>query len=66
MWMVEPSSTPDEAAAPLYERFSASYPSGTVIPSFYCGGVTVAEVQAAHPLALVEAVEDSRVPEVAP
>lgn len=27
---------------PLYERFTVTYSaSGTVIPSFYCGGVTL-------------------------
>jgi len=38
-----------------------TYPSGTVIPSFYCGGATLREVQVSHPLATVEPVEDSRV-----
>ena len=38
-------------------------PSGTVIPLFYAGGVTLREVQVTHPLAVVEAVEDSRVAE---
>jgi len=46
----------------LYERFTVTYPaSGTVIPSLYCGGATLREVQVSHPLAQVEAVEDSRV-----
>jgi len=48
--------------APLYERFTVAYSaSGTVIPSFYCGGATLREVQVTHPMARVEAVEDSRV-----
>ena len=46
---------------PRFERFTVTYPSGTVIPSFYCGGVTLREVQVTHPLAVVEVVEDSRV-----
>jgi hypothetical protein len=41
--------------------FILTYPSGTVIPTFYCGGVTLAEVRVTHPLAKVKAVEDSRV-----
>jgi hypothetical protein len=45
----------------LYERFTVTYPSGTVIPSFYVGGVTLKEVQVTHPMAVVEAVEDSLV-----
>jgi hypothetical protein len=32
-----------------------------VIPSFYCGGVTLREVQLEHPMATVEPVSDSRV-----
>ena len=47
--------------APLFERFTVTYPSGTVIPSFYCGGATLREVQVTHPLATVAAVADSRV-----
>ena len=42
----------------LYERFTVTYPSGTVIPSFYAGGATLGEVRVTHPLAKVEAVED--------
>lgn len=45
----------------LYERFTVTYPSGTVIPSFYCGGATLLEVRVTHPLAVVEAIEASRV-----
>jgi hypothetical protein len=45
-----------------YERFTVAYSeSGTVIPSFYPGGVTLTEARVGHPLAKVEAVEDSRV-----
>jgi hypothetical protein len=44
----------------VYERFTVTYPSGTVIPSFYTGGATLIEVRVAHPLAVVEAVEDFR------
>ena len=46
---------------PRFERFTVTYPSGTVIPSFYCGGVTLREVQVTHPMATVKAVSDSRV-----
>jgi hypothetical protein len=45
----------------LYERFAATYPSGTVIESFYAGGATLHEVHVTHPLAVVEADQDSRV-----
>ncbi len=45
----------------LYERFTVTYPSGTVIPSLYTGGATLIEVRVTHPLAVVEAVEDSLV-----
>ena len=41
----------------LYERFTVTYPSGTVIESFYAGGATLREVQVAHPMAVVEEVE---------
>ena len=41
----------------LYERFTVTYPSGTVIESFYAGGATLKEVQVAHPMAVVEVVE---------
>jgi hypothetical protein len=44
-----------------FERFTITYPSGTVLPSFYCGGATLREVQVSHPLAVVEAIEDSLV-----
>jgi hypothetical protein len=54
--------TPDTAdPEPLYERFTVTYPSGTVLTSFYCGGVTLREARVAHPLAKVRPVEDSRV-----
>jgi hypothetical protein len=41
----------------LYERFTVTYPSGTVIESVYAGGATLAEVCVTHPLATVEPVE---------
>lgn len=44
-----------------YERFTVTYPSGTVIESFYTGGATLREVRVTHPMAKVEAVEDSLV-----
>ena len=45
---------------PLYERFTVTYLSGTVIES-YAGGATLIEVRVTHPLAVVEAIEDSSV-----
>jgi hypothetical protein len=45
-------------APALYERFTVTYPSGTVIPSFYAGGATLIEVRVTHPLATVDAIED--------
>jgi hypothetical protein len=45
----------------LYERFTVTYPSGTVIESFYAGGATLMEVRVAHPLAIVAVFEDSLV-----
>jgi len=58
MTAVTATDTPE----PCFERFTVAYSaSGTVIPSFYCGGATLREVQVSHPLATVEAVEDSRV-----
>jgi hypothetical protein len=47
----------------VYERFTVTYPSGTVIESFYAGGATLMEARATHPLAVVDAVEDSLVGE---
>jgi len=38
-------------------RFTVTYPSGTVIESFYAGGATLMEVRVTHPLAAVEVVE---------
>jgi hypothetical protein len=45
----------------LYERFAATYPSGTVIESFYAGGATLREAQVGHPMATASAVKESRV-----
>jgi hypothetical protein len=45
----------------LYERFTVTYPSGTVIPSFSTGGATLIEVRVTHSLAAVEVVEESLV-----
>ena len=53
--------TTDTEPVPLFERFTVTYQSGTVIPSFYPGGATLREAQVSHPLATVAAVEDSRV-----
>jgi hypothetical protein len=47
--------------APRYERVTVTYPSGTVIESFYASGATLREVRVTHPMATVEAVEDSLV-----
>jgi hypothetical protein len=41
----------------LYERFTVTYPSGTVIESFYACGATLMEVRVTHPMATVEPVE---------
>ena len=46
---------------PRFERFCLAYPSGTVVMAFYGDGATLGEVRVTHPLAVVEAVEDSRV-----
>lgn len=46
---------------PRYERYILEYPSGTVVIAFYAGGTTLGEVRVTHPLAVVEAVEASRV-----
>jgi hypothetical protein len=35
--------------APRYERFTATYPSGTVVMSFYAGGAPLEEVRVTHP-----------------
>jgi hypothetical protein len=55
--------TPDASEPePRFERFVATYPAtGTAIECWYHGGATLAEVRILHPLATVEAVEDSRV-----
>lgn len=53
------ADTPEPA--PLFEHFTATYPSGAAILSFYAGGATLREVQVGHALATVEPVEDSRV-----
>ena len=52
---------PEPPPVPLYERFTATYQSGTVIEPYYSGGATLREARVTHPLATVEAVEDSRV-----
>jgi hypothetical protein len=46
---------------PLYERYRLVYPSGTAIDAYYAGGATLREVAVLHPLARVEAIEDSLV-----
>jgi hypothetical protein len=48
---------------PRYRCFRITYPSGTVLDSCWCieGGGTLRAVQVEHPLATVEAVEESRV-----
>jgi hypothetical protein len=47
--------------APRYEWFHVTYPSGTVVMSFYPGGEPLEEVRVTHPMAVVEVVEDSLV-----
>ena len=44
-----------------FERFCLAYPSGTVVMAFYGDGATLGEVRVTHPLAVVEAIEDSLV-----
>ena len=51
----EVTDTPEPE--PRYERFAVAYPSGTVIESFYAGGVTLREVRVTPPMAVVEVVE---------
>jgi hypothetical protein len=55
------TDTPEPA--PRFERFRITYPSGTVLDSYYLieGGGTLRAVQLEHPLATVEAVEGSLV-----
>ena len=36
-------------SVPLFERFTVTYPSGTVIPPFYAGGAYLEEVRFTHP-----------------
>ncbi|MGH7315687.1 MAG: hypothetical protein ACREJS_05435 [Candidatus Rokuibacteriota bacterium] len=55
------SATDTPEPVPQFERFTVTYPSGTVVASFYPGGAPLEEVRMTHPLAVVEAVEDSRV-----
>ena len=43
---------------PRFERFCLAYPSGTVVVVFYADD---GEGRVTHPLAVVEAVDDSRV-----
>jgi hypothetical protein len=46
-----------------YERFRITYPSGTAFDSHFLigGGGTLRQVQVEHPMAVVEAIEDSLV-----
>ena len=48
---------------PRFGHFLIRYPSGTTFDSYYLieGGGTLLEVQVEHPMAVVEADEDSRV-----
>jgi hypothetical protein len=56
-----PAQTP-EPTVPRYKRFLIRYPNAT-FDSYYLieGGGTLREVQMEHPLAAVEAYEDSLV-----
>jgi hypothetical protein len=47
-----------ETPEPRFERFCLASPSGTVMMAFYTDD---GEVRVTHPLAVVEAVDDSRV-----
>jgi hypothetical protein len=47
-----------ETPEPHFERFCLAYPSGTVVMVFYADD---GEVCVTYPLAVVEAVDDSRV-----
>jgi hypothetical protein len=60
--MVE-SSTPIEAPEPRYGAFRITFPTGTALDSYWLieGGGTLRQVQVEHPLAAVEADENSRV-----
>lgn len=51
------AALPDTPEPELFEWFSISYPSGTVVESFYPGGVTLREAQVGHRDAVVEAVD---------
>jgi hypothetical protein len=51
----------DTGPEPCYERYRLASPSGTVIERFYAGGAPLGEVRVTHPLAVVEAIEDSLV-----
>jgi hypothetical protein len=50
-----------ETPEPRFERFCLAYPSGTAVMAYYGDGAAVGEEQASPLLAVVEAVEDSRV-----
>ena len=49
-------TTDTPGPAPRFERFRLTYPSGTVIESYFAGGATLREVQVTHPIAVVEVV----------
>jgi len=51
-------NTPEPA--PRFERFRLTYPTGTVIESFYADGATLEEVRVMHPLARVEVVAEAK------
>lgn len=44
-----------------FECFHLAYPSGTVVDAYYGGGAALGKVKATHSLAVVKAVEASRV-----
>lgn len=59
--LIEAMTADTPEVEPRYERYRLVYPSGTAIGAYYFSGATVNEVRVTHPMAVVEAVEDSLV-----
>jgi hypothetical protein len=57
------ASMPCDTPEPRYRHFQVRYSSGTEIDSYWliAGGGTLRAVQVEHPMALVEADEESRI-----
>lgn len=51
----------DGATDARFARFRLAYPSGTMVDAYYCDGATLGGVRVTHPMAVVQAVDDSRV-----